>query len=157
VGVHEMMFNRKLLIIIFICLLVATIVIINNINIKKSQIIFEYSYNEYCYASPPKYNYFSEIGLTNTNTKDFPEVFTVNVEIIIGFDLSDTDVFNDLTKNIYELRDFLNEYFSEKYLIELAPHREEDIKEEILEKINNHFFNTERAKIILFNKLDFST
>jgi flagellar FliL protein len=102
-------------------------------------------------GSRPTYNYYTEIGLINTNTRDNK---TVIVDLIIGYDLDDQVASVEFTNRISELRNFISRYFSIKNSSELSPEKEMIIKQEILEQLNTRVLDTARAKIILFNRLD---
>jgi flagellar FliL protein len=102
----------------------------------------------------PEYNYFDSIGAMTVRTRDFPVSSTVSVEMIIGYDLNDTNASSELVTRKYELRDFVRRYFSGKYAAELVPEREEELKADIREMLNTRFLDTARARIILFNKFD---
>jgi len=87
-------------------------------------------------------------------TKDFPVSSTVSVEMIIGYDLGDTNASSELASRKYELRDFVRRYFASKSAADLVPEKEEELKYEIREQLNTRFLDTARARVILFNKLD---
>jgi flagellar basal body-associated protein FliL len=99
----------------------------------------------------PMYNYFNELGLINTNTKDNK---TVNVDILIGYDLDDQVALAEFTNRIGELRNSISRYFNSKNSSELSPEKEMEIKQEILEQLNIRVLNNEKIKTILFNRLD---
>jgi flagellar FliL protein len=102
----------------------------------------------------PEYNYYDSIGAMTVKTRDFPVGSTVSVEMIIGYDLGDTNASSELVTRRYELRDFIRRYFAGKSAAELLPEREEELKAEIREMLNTRFLDTARARLILFNKLD---
>jgi flagellar FliL protein len=102
----------------------------------------------------PEYNYYDMIGAMTVKTRDFPVSSSVSVEMIIGYDLNDLNASSELVSRRYELRDFVRRYFAGKYAAELAPEREEELKADIREMLNNRFLDVARARIILFNKLD---
>jgi len=102
----------------------------------------------------PEYSFFDGIGRITTKTRDFPNTHTVTVEMIIGYDLNDQNANNELLNRQTELNDFVRRYFSGKTADELAPEKEEQMKAELREMLNTRFFDTARARIILFNRLD---
>ena len=102
----------------------------------------------------PEYGYYDSIGSITVRTRDFPVNASVTVDMIIGFDLGDLTASQELASRRYELRDFVRRYFTGKYMAELAPEREEDLKKEIREMLNTRFLDSARARIILFNRLD---
>jgi len=100
------------------------------------------------------YGMYTMIGSVTTKTKDPSPGSSVTVDMIIGYDLDDSNASAELIARQYELRDFLRRYFTGKYASELAPEREEELKNDIREQLNTRFLDTARARIILFNKLD---
>jgi flagellar FliL protein len=101
-----------------------------------------------------EYNYYDAIGSISVKTRDFPVSSTVSVEMIIGYDLNDLNASSELVSRRYELRDFIRRYFAGKSATELVPEREEELKAEIREMLNNRFLDVARVRLILFNKLD---
>jgi len=99
----------------------------------------------------PEYSFYDKIGSVTTRTKD---ASSVTVDMIIGYDKEDQNASAELFARQYELRDFIRRYFTSKTSTELAPEREEELKNEIREQLNTRFLDTARARIILFNKLD---
>lgn len=101
----------------------------------------------------PEYSYYDQLGSITVRTRDFP-ANSVTVEMIIGYDLNDQSATLELISRRFELRDFVRRYFTGKTSAELAPEREELLKNEIREMLNTRFLDTARARIILFNRLD---
>jgi len=104
----------------------------------------------------PDYAYYDQIGSMTVKTRDTVG-YNVSVDMIIGYNLNDSDANMELISRKYELRDFMRRYFSSKYAAELAPEREEELKRDIREQLNTRFLDTARAQIILFDKLDVMT
>ena len=102
----------------------------------------------------PQYNYFDMIGSITTKTRDTTSSYAVTVEMLIGYDLNDQAAGAELTSRRYEIQDFLRRYFTGKTAAELAPEKEEELKKEIREQLNQRFLDTARARNILFRKLD---
>jgi len=101
----------------------------------------------------PEFSFYDQIGSITVRTRDFP-ASSVTVEMIIGYDLNDQAATMELISRRFELRDFVRRYFSGKTAAELAPEREEVLKNEIREMLNTRFLDTARARLILFNRLD---
>jgi len=102
----------------------------------------------------PEYNYYDSLSPITVRTRDFPASASVTVDMIIGYDLNDQAATMELLNRRHELHDFIRRYFTGKYVAELAPEREEELKAEIREQLNTRFLDTARARIILFRKLD---
>ncbi|MDR0316298.1 MAG: flagellar basal body-associated FliL family protein [Treponema sp.] len=101
----------------------------------------------------PIYTYYTGIGSVSTKTKDVVG-YSVTVDMILGYDPEETAAAVELAGRQYELRDFVRRYFTGKYAADLAPEREEQLKQEIREILNTRFLDTTRVRIVLFNKLD---
>ena len=99
----------------------------------------------------PEYSFYDGIGSISVSTVD---LYSVTIEIIIGYDLNDALASAEFMSRRFELRDFFRRFFRGKYGAELAPEREEQLKAEIREILNTRFLDTARARIILFNRLD---
>ena len=101
----------------------------------------------------PEYSMFTSISQVRTRTKD-PNPYSVVVDMVLGYDTNDKNAQTELTSRLYELRDFVRSFFSNKYRAELLPENEERLKKEIMEYLNTRVLNTSRVRIILFNQLD---
>jgi flagellar basal body-associated protein FliL len=102
-----------------------------------------------------QYSLFTDIGLIRTQTKDNPS-YLVFIDIDIGYDINDDVAAFVLTRNLYDLRDFLKDFFRSKYLEELflEDEKNEIIKKELIEQINSNILNIDGAKMIIINRLD---
>jgi flagellar FliL protein len=106
------------------------------------------------YAAVKKqYSMFTLIGNINTRTRDTAP-WNVSIDMIIGYDLNDNATATELTSRLYQLRDFVRQYFSGKTVAELQPENEARIKNEIRELLNTRILDKARVRIILFDKLD---
>jgi flagellar FliL protein len=101
----------------------------------------------------PQYQMFTLIGPISTRTNDSTP-YTVQVDMILGYDMNDNATGSELTVRQYELRDFMRRYFNGKSARELRPENEERIKQEIRETLNTQMLDKARVRIILFNRLD---
>ena len=101
----------------------------------------------------PEYSMFTSIGIIRTSTRD-PVPYSVVVDMVVGYDLNDNAASSEMTSRLYELRDFVRNYFRSKTADELKPENEARLKQEILELLNTKVLNSARARIILFNQLD---
>ncbi|MCL2765889.1 MAG: flagellar basal body protein FliL [Treponema sp.] len=102
----------------------------------------------------PEYAMYTMLGSIQTRTRDFPNSYSVSVEMVIGYDLNDQAASSELIGRTIELQDFVRRYFAGKTAAELAPDREEELKADIREMLNTRFLDTARARIILFRRLD---
>jgi flagellar FliL protein len=101
----------------------------------------------------PEYSMFTSIGVIRTRTKD-PTPFSVVVDMVIGYDMNDRNAQTEFTTRLYELRDFVRNFFSNRYAEELQSDNEARLKQEIIEALNTRLFVSSKARIILFNQLD---
>jgi flagellar FliL protein len=104
-------------------------------------------------GSRPQYSMFTAIGMIRTSTKD-PLPYSVVVDMVIGYDQNDNAAATELTSRLYELRDFVRNFFRTKQASDLQPENEARLKQEIVEGLNTRLLNTAKARIILFNQLD---
>ena len=72
---------------------------------------------------------------------------------VLGYDLNDRNAQNELNSRLYELRDFVRHFFSNKYANDLSPANETRLKHEIIEEINTRLLDKAKVRIILFNQL----
>jgi flagellar FliL protein len=101
----------------------------------------------------PLYTFYSGIGQVSTKTRD-PTNYNVQVDMILGYDQEDPVTASELNLRQPELRDFVRRFFSGKYAADLAPEKEEQIKQEIKEILNTRFLDAAKVRIVLFNKFD---
>lgn len=101
----------------------------------------------------PELSWFTTIGVIRTRTKD-PTPYSVVVNVIIGYDFNDKNAQTELTNRLYELKDFVRNYFSNKYAADLKPENERNLKIEIREALNTTILQKARAREILFQQLD---
>jgi flagellar FliL protein len=102
----------------------------------------------------PIYASFTAIGQITTRTRDM-NPYSVVVDMVIQYDLNDNAAATELTGRLYELRDFVRNFFSSQYVEALQPENEAKLKQRIIEQLNTGLLNTAKARNILFNKLDF--
>jgi len=104
-------------------------------------------------AVRPEYSFFTIIGAVRTQTKDqVPQA--VVVDMVLGYDLNDTAAQTEMTARLYELKDFVRNFFRSKTAAELQPENEAKLKEEIREQLNTRVFSKARVRIITFNQFD---
>ena len=101
----------------------------------------------------PQYQVFSAIGPIRTSTKDAIS-YSVVVDMVLGYDQNDNMTATELTGRLYELRDFVRQFFKSKIAEELKPENEARLKQEILVQLNTKILNSGKIRIILFNQLD---
>lgn len=101
----------------------------------------------------PQYSWFSTIGVIRTRTKD-PTPYSVVANVIIGYDKDSKVAQNELTNRLYELKDFIRNFFSMKYAAELKAENEVRLKQEMKEQLNTGLFYDFKVQEILFQQLD---
>jgi flagellar FliL protein len=99
----------------------------------------------------PQYSMFSALPVIRATTKD-PTPYSVVVEMVLGYDLNNATAATELTSRIVELQDFTRNYFSNKYNADLQPDKEEQLKQDLIEKINR-MMNTAKIRAIFFKQL----
>jgi flagellar FliL protein len=101
----------------------------------------------------PQYSWFTTIGVIRTRTKD-PTPYSVVVNLIIGYDMNDKNGQTELTNRLYELKDFVRNFFSTKTAAELKAENEIGLKQQIKELLNTTILENIKAREILFQQLD---
>ena len=101
----------------------------------------------------PELSWFTAIGVVRTRTKD-PTPYSVVVNVIIGYDKDSKIGQAELTNRLYELRDFVRNFFSVKSAADLKAENEESLKQEMREILNNNLLQNMRVREILFQQLD---
>lgn len=101
----------------------------------------------------PEYSWFTTIGVIRTRTND-PTPYSVVVNMIIGYDKDNKLAQTELTNRLYELKDFVRNYFSTKTAEELKAENEHALKVDIRNMLNDRILQNARAREILFQQLD---
>ncbi|HCM27954.1 MAG: flagellar basal body protein FliL [Treponema sp. GWB1_62_6] len=101
----------------------------------------------------PQLSWFTTIGVIRTRTKD-PTPFSVVVNVILGYDLDSKVSQNELTNRLYELKDFIRNFFSLKTAAELQSNNEAQLKIEMREILNTQVLQDTKVREILFQQLD---
>lgn len=104
-------------------------------------------------AAKPTLSWFTTIGVIRTRTKD-PTPYSVVVNVVLGYDQDSKVAQNELTNRLYQIKDFIRNYFSQKTAAELKPENEQAIKAEMLELLNQNIFKDARMRDVLFQQLD---
>ncbi|MDR2783040.1 MAG: flagellar basal body-associated FliL family protein [Treponema sp.] len=99
----------------------------------------------------PQYSMFSALPVIRAMTKD-PSPYSVVVEIVLGYDLNNATAATELTSRLVELQDFIRNYFSSKYNVDLQPDKEEQLKQDLIEKLNRRL-NTAKVRAVFFKQL----
>jgi flagellar FliL protein len=118
----------------------------------KSQTVLADSSSPYI-GKRPEYLYFNSIGTVRARTKDVTS-HSVVVDMAIGYDMNDKNAATELTTRLYELQDFVRNFFSSKYAEDLSTENEARLKQEIIEALNTRVLNSSKAKNIVFKQLD---
>ena len=147
--------KRKILIItiiIFICFLSIILFIFSN-NYKTNNILGPSSDNNYT-----RYNYYDKLGKIKFKLKDYPITANINVDVILAYSEDDKDTLLKLENCHFEIINYLNYYFSEKYAEEFAYKNAENVdnifRSEVKEQLNILLFNEEKIKFVLFDLFD---
>jgi flagellar FliL protein len=96
-------------------------------------------------ASLPILTYYTDIGKITTLTSDNPP-WMVEVVMNLGYDPKNTEAASELNGRKFELQEFTRKFFAQKSVEELQIRNEERLKREIMEELNNRYFQT--AKIL---------
>ncbi|MDR0554416.1 MAG: flagellar basal body-associated FliL family protein [Treponema sp.] len=101
----------------------------------------------------PEYAFFSQINTVRTRTRD-PVPYSVVVDMVIGYDMNDKNASVEMTSRVYELRDFVRNFFAKKYADDLKPEKEAQLKQELINALNTQVLDSTRARIVLFNTFE---
>jgi len=99
----------------------------------------------------PIFAWYTDIGTVTTRTRDEN---SVSVVMNIGYDLTDTTAYSELSGRKVELQDFVRRYFANKSAEDLLPENEEKLKKEIQEQLNMRYLQNARVRDIAFTKFD---
>lgn len=136
-----------------IFIITVTVITFNFMNKSgRSQTVVADSSSPYI-GKRPEYLYFNSIGTVRCRTRD-PTSHSVVVDLAIGYDMNDKNAASELTTRLYELQDFVRNFFSSKYAAELATENEARLKTEIMEALNTRVLNSSKARNIVFKQLD---
>ena len=105
-----------------------------------------------CPIPKPRFSFYTDIGTIRATTKDNPP-YSIIVDLVIGYDIGDTETANDLVTKNKELRYLLDEFFRSKLASELIPENEENLKKNIREIINEQLFDANKIRIVSFIRL----
>lgn len=135
-------------VILIVTVVVITVNILNGQGKPMTQVPVSEDYQQ----ATPVYQYVTTIGEIRTRTID-KEPSSVVVKINLGFEMNDKESPNEVTARLYQIRDYLRSYFSQKRAEELGPTREGIIKEELRENLNR-ILSKPTIKEVLFEKFD---
>lgn len=99
----------------------------------------------------PQYSMFSALPVIRATSKD-TNPYSVVAEMVLGYDLNNATAATELTGRLVELQDFTRNYFSNKYAAELQADKEEELKRDLMEKLNR-LLNTARIRAVYFKQL----
>ncbi|MCL2800977.1 MAG: hypothetical protein FWD28_04385 [Treponema sp.] len=97
------------------------------------------------------YSYFDDIGTIITKTKDD---VTIKVGLVIAYNIFDHIVYVELKTRKLDIINLIKEYFLTKNINDINPVNEINIRNELLEIINDIILGTDKAKRILFTMLE---
>ncbi len=135
-----------------VILIVTVVVITVNVINKQGKPMSPVAQSEEYQASTPILAYATNIGEIRARTRD-KEPSSVVVKINVGFAKDDKETPNEITARLYQIRDFLRSYFSNKYAEELTPDKEKELKDELRHSLNR-ILSKPSIKEVLFEKFD---
>lgn len=136
-----------------VILIVTVVIVTMGFMNKQGKPVTEIPVTESYQAATPVYAYVTTIGEIRTRTID-AEPSSVVVKINLGFDATDKEGPNEITQRLYQIRDFLRGYFSNKKAEDLTPDKEKDLKLELKEDLNNLLTKNGAIKEVLFETLN---
>lgn len=98
-------------------------------------------------------DWYTSLDQIRTQTSD-PISSSVSVQIALGYKKDDKQVSSEITVRRIEIIDYLRRYFSSKTFDELRSEREEEIKIEILDGINDNILSNSKICSVMFTAKD---
>lgn len=105
--------------------------------------------SEYTKANPI-YTYATGLGEINAQTRD-DKPQDVSAVVYLGYWYEDTETLTEITLRRLQIRDLIRQFLSQKHARELSIDKEEELKEELRERINA-FLNGPGIREVLFDK-----
>jgi flagellar FliL protein len=136
-----------------VILIVTVVIVTMGVINKQGKPVANVTDSESFQAASPIYAYVTTIGEIRTRTID-AEPASVVVKINLGFDSADKEGPTEITQRLYQIRDYLRGYFSNKKAEELAPQNEAALKMELKEGLNNLLKKNGAIKEVLFETLN---
>lgn len=106
--------------------------------------------------TPPELTWYDNIPEIRTRTSDENAV-TVIVKVNLGYEIEDKKTQTELISRTPRLQDMIRGFFAEKTASQLTPAHEEELKEELKQKINNVLSDGRIREVIFldFNIMEF--
>ena len=98
-------------------------------------------------ATPKELTYYDVFEDIRTRTAD-ETAFTVIARIALGYDDSNTQLYNELNTRNKKLQDLIRSYFTQKMAVEIMPKNEEVVKEQIKTRVNGILSNGKIEDVI---------
>lgn len=136
-----------------VILIVTVVVVTMGVINKQGKPAAEITVSDDYQAATPVYSYVTTIGEIRTRTID-PEPSSVVVKINLGFETTDKEGPNEITQRLYQIRDYLRSFFSNKKAEDLAPQNEGALKTELKEGLNGLLSKNGAIKEVLFETLN---
>jgi len=98
-------------------------------------------------------DWYTSLDQVRTQTSDqIPS--SVSVQIALGYKHDDKQAASEITARKIEIIDYLRRYFSSKTAEELGPTRENEIKIEIRDGINDNILSSSKIRSVMFTAKD---
>jgi len=99
-------------------------------------------------------SWYTTLDQIRTKTCDDKNPAEVVVNVVLGYKKDDKNVSTEITERRTEIVDFLKRYFSSKTEDELSPDKEEMLKNDIRDKINNEILLRSKIRDVRFTTKD---
>jgi len=136
-----------------IILIVTIVVIVNLIMNKNSKPMSTIGVSEEYTISHPSYDWYTSLDQIRTSTNDVIPA-SVTVTIALGYKKDDKAASTEITEKRIEIIDFLRRYFSSKTAAELSFSREDYLREEIRNQINDDILSNSKIRDVRFTQKD---
>ena len=106
------------------------------------------------YTTPrEELEWYTSLDQVRTQTSDQISS-SVSVQIALGYKKDDKQASSEITARRIEIIDYLRRYFSSKTAEELGPTREDEIKIEIRDGINDNILSNSKIRSVMFTAKD---
>ena len=139
-------------VILIVTVSLITVKIVTKNSTKTQQVPISEDFKEYA----EELDWYTSLGEIQTRTCD-AEHASVVVNIFLGYKKDDKVASAEITAQKIPIRDFLRNYFADKTVEELTPKKEEKLKIEIRNEINDTILNKAKIRKISFDKLNVVT
>ena len=99
-------------------------------------------------------SWYTTLDQIRTQTCDDINPANVVVQVVLGYKKDDKNASTEITERRIEIVDFLRQFFSSKSEAEIAPDKEEGLKNDIRDQINENILSRSKIRDVRFTTKD---